>query len=330
VVSFLDVLSSHHLNPKLASGGSEIVIKCNLCDDHAPRLYVNATTGMWICHLCKETGNDYTLLREVLGLDHFMAMRLRARLDGGQASISTPTPAYTRQQRGPSLEEGGTAPKEGIDLPDEYHPLIHPTSAGEGIFWRYLDSRGVTAEDVKTYEIGWCLRGDHAYRVIIPVYANGILWTFVARSVAGAEPKVLHPEGAKPLRALFGLDQFQGGNKVIVVEGAFDALRLRGRAVATLGTNFSIQQRQLLHERGITDIILLWDGDEVGRHAAALVAGQLISTGFTVAIALLPEGRDPASAATDEIDYAIQAATLPTFLSQKLLAKTLDFLTPVL
>jgi DNA primase len=329
MTSFLDVLSAHHLNPKLASSGSEIVIKCPLCDDHAPRLYVNATTGMWMCHLCKETGNDYTLLREVLGLDHFMAMRLRARLDGGQASISRPTPAYTRQQRGPSLEEGGTPAKEGIELPDECHPLTHPEAPGEGIFWRYLESRGVTAKDVKTYEIGWCLRGLYAYRIIIPVKTNDVLWTFVARSVVDATPKVLHPVGAQPLRALFGLDQFQESNKVIVVEGAFDALRLQGRAVATLGTNFSQHQRQLLHDRGITEIILLWDGDEVGRHAAALVAGQLISTGFTVAIALLPEGRDPASATTDEINQAGQSATLPSFLSQKLLAKTLDFLTPV-
>lgn len=330
MTSFLDVLSAHHLNPKLASGGGEVILRCPLCDDHAPRLYVNTTTGMWMCHHCKASGNDYTLLREVLGLDHFMAMRLRARLDGGQAGISTPTPAYTRQSRAPSPEEEDV--KEGIELPKEYYPLTHPDAVGEGIFWRYLQVRGVTHEDVKTYEIGFCLRGFFAYRVIIPVKTNGVLWTFVARTVADATPKVLHPPGAQPSRALFGLDHFQGGDRVIIVEGAFDALRLSRclltskLAVATLGTNFSRHQRQLLCDRGITGVVLLWDGDEVGRHAAALVSGTLMSAGVGVTIALLPEGVDPASATNQQIAQALLHTTLPSVLSEKILAKRLDFL----
>ena len=320
---FLDVLLQQGLDAYLDSEGKEIRLKCPLCEDTQARLYVNKKTGAFICFRCDKSGSPYTLLREVLGLDHFETLRLLAKVD---RQPEHPVAHYHREAK------ADVPVKAGIDLPAEYHRLTHPDDIGQGVFWRYLKSRGLTEKDVNEYEIGFCLRGPYAFRVIIPVKSNGILWTFVARAVTPLQPKkVLHPPGAQPSRALFGIDHLSRKGFVIIVEGVFDAIRLQHTAVATLGTNFSGHQRQLLHNHGIRHVFLLWDGDVAGRHGAALVAGRLVSSGFEVGVALLPEGKDPADASDAEIARALNNPHVPPpYVSHRLLAKRLDFLAAAL
>lgn len=320
-MTFLDILAKHGLGPTLASDSREIIIHCVLCDHPVPKLYVNATTGRWICFHCEESGGPYKLCREVLGLDHFEAMYLLDKLkDHAQ------TPGFQRQRE---LEEEIIERPIAL-LPEEYHPLTERGAPGEELFWRYLDCRGVTEEDVARYGIGFCLRGWYRYRVIVPVRTNGILYTFVARTVVDDEKRVLYPKGARPSHALFGYDQLDPTVvRPTLVEGVFDALRLGSGALATLGTNFSVEQRDLLVRKNIRHVLLLWDGDEPGRHGAAIMASRLQAAGFDVRVALLPEGIDPASASVDQIATAMHNRRPPeSYLSEHLNAKRLDLSVP--
>jgi DNA primase len=80
----------------------------------------------------------------------------------------------------------------------------------------------------------------------------------------------------------------------------------------------------------VKSIIVLWDGDEPGRHGAARIADQLRAARFDVKVALLPAGQDPASASWDVIHEAVLQAedSRHPYLSARLSADRLDAQVP--
>jgi len=159
--------------------------------------------------------------------------------------------------------------------------------------------------------------------VIIPVYSEGVMRTFVARRLSNEEPRVLYPDDSQPSHALFNIDNVKTG-VVFLVEGVFDALKIGDAAVASLGTNLSAYQRDLLRRKGVKTVFLLWDGDPPGRAGATHVAEQLHAARFEVRLSLLPYGKDPASATWDEIQAAIlhaipsRGGAVPIWLTDRL------------
>lgn len=149
-------------------------------------------------------------------------------------------------------------------------------------------------------------------RVTIPIHdGRGRLIGFGARVWPGRRsdtPKFVNsPDG--PLfdkgRTLFNLHRAapsarpSGKNRLIVVEGYFDVIAMaRGgfpECVAPMGTALTpaqIERCWRLHHRPI----LLFDGDDAGRKAAdraCRMALPAFGPGREIAIALLPDGKDP-------------------------------------
>ena len=62
--------------------------------------------------------------------------------------------------------------------------------------------------------------------------------------------------------------------------------------VANSGTALSVYQIKLLR-RFTSNIVLLYDGDEAGQHAALRGTDMLLSEGMNVKVLLLPDGKDP-------------------------------------
>lgn len=62
--------------------------------------------------------------------------------------------------------------------------------------------------------------------------------------------------------------------------------------VANSGTALSVHQIRLLH-RFTPNIVLLYDGDEAGQHAALRGTDMLLAEGMNVKVLLLPDGKDP-------------------------------------
>ncbi len=318
-MTYLDALAEHGLDPIETSGGSQLAMQCPLCQSNNRKLYVNAKTGAWLCFVCDESGGPYRLFREVLELDHFQAMRLRQKIDGHDNQPKVLYPPETKIAEAP----------QGIKMPPEIHLLTDPAAPGQEIFWRYLAHRGVSPRDVERYRMGFALRGRYAYRLIIPVYSERVMWTFVARALFDSEPKVLYLEGSQTSHALFNIDNIKT-SVVFLVEGVFDALKVGDQAVASLGTNLSAYQRDLLRRKGVTIIFVLWDGDEPGRHGAARIADQLRAARFDVRVALLPPGQDPDSATWEVIHEAVLRAedVRHPYLSVRLSVDRLDALAP--
>lgn len=275
---------------RLVSDGHELALPCPLCGDHRDRLFINLTTFLWTCHNCNESGNLISFLERVMEKDPFEAYHLATKLQ--------PKAARTK-------------PREILITPEVKLPglwLDDPDSMIQRGFWRYLFERGLDEETVRHYQMRFEVIGMYRGRVIIPIFHEGVVASFAARAIVWWEkPKVLYPYGTKVGEMLFGLDEI-AGDTVILVEGIFDAIRLRGKSACTFGAHLSAGQRALLHQRGMKNILLMRDGDAAGRREAAKTARELKSDGFAVRIAGLPDGEDPASAGIASIQAGLDFA----------------------
>ncbi len=103
-------------------------------------------------------------------------------------------------------------------------------------------------------------------------------------------------------RELYGLFQAKKAivkeDCVYMVEGYTDVIAMHQcgveNVVANSGTALSIHQVHILH-RFTDNIVLLYDGDEAGIHAAMRGTDMLLSEGMNVKVLLLPDGDDPDS-----------------------------------
>ena len=87
-------------------------------------------------------------------------------------------------------------------------------------------------------------------------------------------------------------------NCVYMVEGYTDVISMHQcgleNVVANSGTALSTHQIRMLH-RFTPNIVLLYDGDEAGIHAAMRGTDMLLAEGMNIKVLLLPDGEDPDS-----------------------------------
>ncbi len=115
--------------------------------------------------------------------------------------------------------------------------------------------------------------------------------------VNSPDSEIFHKE-----RELYGIYQAKKAivkeDCVYMVEGYTDVISMHQcgveNVVANSGTALSKYQINILH-RFTNNIILLYDGDEAGIHAATRGAEMLLQEGMTVKVCLLPDGDDPDS-----------------------------------
>ena len=115
--------------------------------------------------------------------------------------------------------------------------------------------------------------------------------------VNSPDSEIYHKE-----RELYGIYQAKKAivkeECVYMVEGYTDVIAMHQcgleNVVANSGTALSTHQVRLLH-RFTQNIVLLYDGDEAGIHAALRGTDMLLQEGMSVKVLLLPDGDDPDS-----------------------------------
>ena len=163
---------------------------------------------------------------------------------------------------------------------------------------------------------GLCIENEHgvydrfAGRAIFPwLNVSGKVVAFGGRKLDAAtkgvqqkyvnspDSEIYHKE-----RELYGIYQAKKAivkeDCVYLVEGYTDVIAMHQcgleNVVANSGTALSIYQIRLLH-RFTPNIVLLYDGDEAGIHAAMRGTDMLLQEGMNVKVLLLPDGDDPDS-----------------------------------
>jgi DNA primase len=141
-------------------------------------------------------------------------------------------------------------------------------------------------------------------RLMIPIVdASGRHVGFGGRVIGEGEPKYLNSAESEVFskgRLLYGLSSARHAarkaDRVLVVEGYFDAIRLAlagvDETVAPLGTALTEGQAALLAKL-TKHVFLLYDSDAAGLKATFRAGLELLRHGVSARVASLPDGEDP-------------------------------------
>jgi len=277
----------------------EIVLMCPGCGK--PKLSVNASTGRWTCYYCASNGS-LPYRRNMTGLLMLLSgMSLHEAHETLRASTHDAIAAAMSTLR-PSAKPWAEEKPESVVIPGQ---PITPGNRG----YDYMRCRAIRPKTFERFGCLFCERDDawegrFSQRIILPCLVGGRCVGFQGRAVNGAVPKYITQRIAQS-RLLFGVDQAAGAAEVIVVEGAFDVLRLAQLgfdAVATLGKNVNDGHAATLRRAGFERAILMLDPDAI---VDAITGSAALESTMNVKVASLVGAKDPGEASRAQIQSAL-------------------------
>lgn len=148
------------------------------------------------------------------------------------------------------------------------------------------------------------LVGDWRFRIIIPIYHNGILVSWQGRSIIkDAEVRYLTlgiEKSVMDAKSVFFNWDNATGDTVIVNEGPFDSMRLGDGAIATLGTSTTEAQVRLLTK--FKKVIVLFDPEKAAMVRAHKFANKVAALGINVEVIDTEADDDVGSMSQEEAD----------------------------
>ena len=158
--------------------------------------------------------------------------------------------------------------------------------------YNYLKSRGITDEIIEKYQIGFCDKGTHSNRIVVPSYdKNGELNYYVARSwLPYSKSKYKNPEAEKD-KIIFNEHLIDWKKDIYIVEGVFDAFFLPN-SIPMLGKHLSSNLFETLYKKAKKNVIISLDGDAFDNAIKVyeeLNGGELYNR---IRIVILPKDKD--------------------------------------
>lgn len=177
-------------------------------------------------------------------------------------------------------------------LPDGYRKFsdLHDRLPIKIKALKYLHKRGITQRMIDKYEMGVCVDGEFANRIIIPSYdKEKELNFFVGRSFVNHRLKYKNPQVPKD-QIVFGESLIDWFKPVWLVEGIFDSVFIEN-SIPLLGKTMSDKLWEILYNNAIEIVVCLdedaWkNGKEIFR---TLNGGRLENK---IKIIKLPYGKD--------------------------------------
>lgn len=257
--------------------GYEVRIRCPHPDhpDDDPSASVNMAKSTWHCFSCGRSGPVEDMSYK-LGIDseaEDLYERIRSRLERG----------------GQPVDQGNQWKTAN------YLARFH----GPERFSRWWDERGIEADTVEAYELGWDVQNS---ALVYPFRdSRGRLVDVVRRFVRvsehdGRTGKYRYPLGLAKGDNWFAYHLAQATGEIWITEGAIDAIALREvglDAIAQYGGKITTRQRELLERLDPKSVVLAYDQDDAGRENVGRFLDGLLPT-YGVKIATWPgQYKDP-------------------------------------
>ena len=204
--------------------GHELLFKCPSCNHHKRKFSVNIDKNVFKCWICDYRGRN--IRRVIRRFGSYLQLQKWDSISG-RADLERFADLFS--------EEKSEAGSQKIQLPEEFTSLTGAVPPATGRYaMKYLQSRGVSKQDILKWKIGYCFDGEYRNRIIIPSFdVDGDCSYFIARSYTGDSYKYKNPRASKDI--VFN-DLFIDWNEdLVLVEGVFDAL-VAGNAVPILGS----------------------------------------------------------------------------------------------
>jgi DNA primase len=305
--SFERVLSRYNI--AVRGTGSQRSVLCPFHAEKRPSCRVDLERKIFHCFACDESGNILEFVARIEGdAEDLRAAALKIAEICGIATAPPRAPsaprrgAHRRKEATPSKPPA--AAKPGFPAPPKPSggPINPPLTFALKLDpdHPYLAERGLSAELVALFGLGYCKRGTMAGRIAIPIHDEaGELVAYAGRWPGDELPegieRYLLPKKFEKSRVLFNLHRLGDAEHVVLVEGYWSVFRLHALGVPVaglMGSSVSEEQVELLRGRSTRYVSLLLDGDEAGRRARERVLPALASA-FFVRAPLLPEEEKP-------------------------------------
>ena len=269
--------------PNVARGN--INVTCPFCPDPSEHLGLSLNTKhpSWGCWRCKTAGvRPEYLIRKLLGVTTAQAEGFVAEQQDGTAD-SFATLFDKPKVRARTVDGGARTLPSGVMQLGANKPSARP-------FLDYLEQeRGFPKDGLAlatTYGLHYALSGEQANRIVLPIYKNKVLWSYVGRAVGAASLRYKADEDGRLKKCLALWDELsaeQRGDQVLAVtEGPFDFLKvdfygrpLGLRATCTFGTAYTSEQVALLARLAprFKKVVVLFD--PAARYEASRLSAEL-------------------------------------------------------
>jgi len=226
---------------------NQYAFNCPMCDDGANKgnLEVSLSKHLYNCWSCGDVNNETR----------------------GQLSRLFTTFGTKKQSRIYNILKPDNLKSENIlhkklELPEGFITFaesnrMHPP---RNEAYNYLIGRGITDDMINKYKIGYTVKGDFAYRIIIPSYdKNGELNYFLGRSWIKRKNKYKNATAPKD-EIIFNEHLINWSEDIYLTEGVFDSIFLPN-PIPLLGKHISSKLFNLLYDKVEKNIIICLDGD---------------------------------------------------------------------
>jgi len=239
-----EVLGDHGLH---YPNRGQISFNCPVCDDNRNKhnLEVNYINNVFKCWSCCDSEGTHGPLGRIF--DKYGNKKHKKLYN-----VLKPETVVKRER-----------PKKTLKLPESF-TLFKDSSPVYPVrrqAMNYLKSRGITDEMIERYGIGFCDKGDHSGRIVVPSYnKNGELNYYIARSWNPmSKAKYKNPECEKD-KIIFWENLINWDKDVFLVEGAFDGLFLEN-SIPMLGKHMSELLFETLYMNAKGNITICLDSD---------------------------------------------------------------------
>ena len=239
-----EVLGDHGLH---YPNRGQISFNCPVCDDgrNKHNLEVNYIDNVYKCWACGDNEGTHGALGKIF--DKYGNKKQKKLYN-----VLKPETVVKREKKKKALKL-----PEGFTLFKDSSP-VYPVRK-QAI--NYLRNRGISDYMIEKYQIGFCDRGDHAGRIIIPSYdSKGELNYYIARSWnPTTKAKYKNPEAEKD-KIIFWENLIDWNKDIFLVEGAFDGLFL-DNVIPMLGKHMSELLFETIYKKAKGNVIICLDGD---------------------------------------------------------------------
>jgi DNA primase len=290
----VQVLEHYGLMSRMHQNGDSITGACPIHEGKNETAFrVSISKNCWNCFSqCGCGGNvlDFVSKKEKVSLlkaANLLVEWFNLRIEPPQSEDASPR----KEKKEPPVREKSepkrteSKPVEADDGKGENKPLefvlknLQPEHP-------YLTERGLSAETIQTFGLGFCSKGLQKDRIAIPIYnATGQLVAYTGRWPGNTDKeKYQLPKGFKKSLELFNLHRAiteSPDQPLVIVEGYFDCIKLWQHGikhvVALMGSSLSPAQEELIrkHTNATSRIILMLDEDNAGQKAREEIAARL-------------------------------------------------------
>jgi len=229
--------------------GQYQVETCPWCNNNESKLYMEQSTGAWICHRCKEAGNLYTI-QKFYG-DTPVIMRLKDVPKRNTLHVMLP-----------------------VTDCDKWHQQL----LGNDAALSYLQSRGFNGETIHHFRLGYCIKRDNPY-ICIPHMEGKTFVNAKFRRLGECQKNERFTRVINARSILFNKDCIPKYEEIMITEAETGAMMFwqqgfKNVISVTCGAG-SFDHEWIEDLRDKKKIYIVYDTDSAGQEGAKKVAKLL-------------------------------------------------------